>query len=95
VHVALLVICGRILLETFGDYLVVDDHRLSDGGGLFEQVEDVEQLACVSSREAEQGGGLLHFHIPLAQYLVAADGAVEQHLQLGCFKWLEGIDLGA
>ncbi len=78
VHLAVLVVCQRILLQTLGDYPVVDDYVLARGRRLLEQVEDVQELACVASGIAKECIGLLDAHCRLRQYLVIADGVVEK-----------------
>ena len=93
VHLSLLVVGQRILLQPFYHYLVVDHHRLPVGGGLLYEVEDIEELAGIAPREAEEGVGALHLHIALAEHLVGGDGAVEERAQLWLLQRFERVDL--
>ena len=64
VHLAVLVVGGRVLLQPFGYDGVVDDYCFVLAHGLRDEVDDVEQFAGIASRVSEEGVGLAHIEIP-------------------------------
>ena len=90
---AVLVVEGDVLLEAVGDVLVGDRHLAV--GGPDDDFEDVEQLARVAAREAEQRAGLRDFDPAFLEFRVGRQGTVEQCLQVLVFERLEDVDLAA
>ena len=90
---AVLVVEGDVLLEAVGDVPVGDRHLAV--GGPDDDFEDVEQLARVAAREAEQRAGFRDLDVALFQLGVGRQGAVEQRLQVLVFERLEDVDLTA
>ena len=82
-----------MLLEAVGDVPVGDRHLAV--GGSDDDFEDVEQLARVAAREAEQRAGLHDLDVALFQLGVGRQGTVEQRLQVLVFERLEDVDLTA
>ena len=80
-HLAVLVVSKRVLLKAFGHHVIRDEDRVC-GFGVYHQLEDVEQLAGVSSAEAEHGSGLFQFYLPFLQHGVCGDGALQQFQQV-------------
>ena len=78
VHLAVLVEGEGILLQSAGDNLVVDHKRLVGIERLHDEVENVEQLACVAARETQQCLGLLNAHLAVLEHLVGLYGMVQQ-----------------
>ena len=93
VLLAVLVVEGDVLLEAVLHVLVGDRHLAV--GGPHHDVENVEQLAGIAPREAEQRRGLLHLDLSFAQFGVLGQCAVEQFLQVGILQRLEDVDLTA
>ena len=90
---AVLVVESDVLLEAVGDVPVGDRHLAV--GGPDDDFEDVEQLARVAAREAEQRAGFRDLDVALFQLGVGRQGTVEQHLQVLVFERLEDVDLTA
>ena len=61
--------------------IAVGDRDLALGGAC-DDVEDVEQLACVASRETEQRARLPDLDFPLPEFRVGGQRPVEQRLQV-------------
>ena len=93
VHLAALVEVDGILLQTVSYNLVVDDKWLKRSQRLHDEVEDVEQLACVAAGKSQQCVGLLDAHLAVLKHLVGLDGPVEQLQQVVAVQWLQHIDL--
>ena len=93
VLLAVLVVEGDVLLQTLG-YVVVGDRNLA-GGGVDDDFENVQQLAGIAAREAEQRLGLLYFDLALLQLEVGLECPVEQCLQLLVVHRLQNVDLTA
>ena len=94
VHLAILVVGERILLQTLGDNGIGDDHLITIVG-LDHQFERVEQLAGIASREAQQGIGLTDGDAALLQVGILRDGAVEEFEQVVLLQRLQYIELAA
>ena len=80
-HLAILIVSKRVLLKAFGHHVIRDKDRVG-GFGIYHQFEDVEQLAGVSSAEAEHGSGFFQFYFPFLQHGVRGDGALQQFQQV-------------
>ena len=63
-------------------HVIRDEDRVG-GFGIYHQFEDVEQLAGVSSAEAEHGSGFFQFYFPFLQHGVRGDGALQQFQRFG------------
>ena len=90
-HLALLVVEGKVLLHYARGALVVNHHG-AFGAVVHNQLYGVEQFPRVAARYAEQGFHLLHLHLsPLRG--VVAHRAVRQLPHLGLAELLQHIDL--
>ena len=83
------------MLQTVGHHGIVDDEWLAFGGGVGNEVDDVEQLAGVAAGVAEEGSRLAHVDLAFLQLFVALQGPVEKLLQVGDVERFEHIDLTA
>ena len=88
-----LVVEGYVLLQALGDMFVVDNHIAIRSS--HNDVEDVEQLARIATREAEQGLGLAHLDIAFHELLIGANSPCEKCLQLTIVHRFEDIYLAA
>ena len=93
-HLAILVVGERILLQALGDNGIGDDYLFAIVG-LNHQLQRVEQLAGITSREAQQGIGLTDGDVALLQIDVFRDGAVEEFEQVVLLQRLQYIELAA
>ena len=91
-HLPFLVVGHRVLLQAFGDAGIVNDDGTL-GGGIGEQVDDVEQFARIATGKAQQCFGFAHFKFAFAQHHVVVEGMVEQLEQVGLAERFEHIDL--
>src|SRR5574344_1143764 len=94
-HLSVFVIDGDIVLQTFGNSLIVNDDRVLPKGGIDNDFKYVEQLSRIASTLAEQGIRLNHLNIPLAQYDIFPDGTVEEFLKVFNLQRLKHKDLAA
>ncbi len=78
-----------------GHNLVVDHKGFVGAERLHDEVEDVEQFACIPAREAQQCLGLLHAYFAPLKHLVGLQGMVEQAKQVVLVERVEHIDLRA
>ena len=92
VHLPFLVVGHGVLLQALGDAGIVDNDGAL-GGGIGEQVDDVEQFARVATGKAQQGVGFAHFKFALTQHHVVVEGVVEQLEQVGLAERFEHVDL--
>ena len=76
-HLPFLVVGHGVLLQALGDAGIVDNDGAL-GGGIGEQVDDVEQFARVATGKAQQGIGFAHFKFALTQHHIVVEGVVEQ-----------------
>lgn len=90
---AVFVVEGDVLLEAVGNVAVGD--RYLAVGCADHDVEDVEQLAGVAAREAEQGAGLVHLDLAGLQLGVGRKGPVEKRFEVRVLHRFEHIDLTA
>ena len=90
---AVLVVEGDVLLQAVGDQPVGD--RQPALVGRQQNVQNIEQLARIAAREAEQRLRFAHVDPPLAQFGVGGDRTVEQPLQLGVLHRSQDVDLAA
>ena len=88
---AVFIVQSDILLQTFGHVFVVNDDLSL--GSIAENIDNVQQLAGVSSAETEQRPGLFDPHAPLPEHRVGSDGAIQQSLQIAVLHRLQHIDL--
>ena len=75
---AVLVVEGDVLLQTVGDVLVGD--RYFAVCGARDDVQNVEQLAGVAARKAEQRFGFLYLDLPGFELRIGGEGPVEEGL---------------
>ena len=92
VHLAILVVGQGVLLQTLGDHLVGYDNFFA-AVGLDDEFKRIEQLACIASRETQQGIGLFDHDVTLFQVEVLLDGAVEQFQEVSLVERLEDVEL--
>ena len=90
---AVLVVEGDVLLQAVGDQPVGD--RQPALVGRQQNVQNIEQLARIAAREAEQRLRFAHVDPPLAQFGVGGDRTVEKPLQLGVLHRSQDVDLAA
>ena len=76
-HLTILVVGQRILLDAFRHQLVGDDDRILLFG-LNNKFQYVEQLACVAPTETQQVGGLSQLNLAFLQFNVFGNGVIEQ-----------------
>ena len=93
VHLSVLVVGGDVLLQGVG-YGAVVYHQVAVRGSR-DNVENVEQLAGVASRETEERARFAYLDVPFTEYRIRREGAVEQFLQLCVVHRLQYIDLTA
>ena len=92
-HLSVLVVGGDVLLQGVG-YGAVVYHQVAVRGSR-DNVENVEQLAGVASRETEERARFAYLDVPFTEYRIRREGAVEQFLQLCVVHRLQYIDLTA
>ena len=63
-HLTVLVISQGVLLQTLINNFIGYNHLIGTVG-LYDQLQDVEQLACIAARKTEYGGGLLKLDVAL------------------------------
>ena len=95
VHLAVLIVGQRILLQTLRD----DGVRHLDvallGSSLEDEFHDVQQLAGIASAIAQQGHGLAYVPCALAQLLVLCDDSLHECEQVVPLQWFQHIHLAA
>ena len=94
-HLAVFVVGLRILLQMVGDAFIVNDYGFAMRRRLLEEVDDIEQFACIASGISEKRRGLFYLDRALRQYLVVGERVVEQSLEFALFERFERIDLCA
>ena len=93
-HLAVLVVGQRVLLQAFGHHVVGDD----DGVVCFRldnQFQYVEQLTGVSSAVAQHGGSFLQLDVAFTQDMVGCQCPLKQFQQVFLFERLQYINLAA
>ena len=81
-HLPVLVIRQRILLQTLGHLLIRNHHGSGIRIRLHHQLQYVQQLAGIASRKAEHGIRLLQLYLLFFQYHVLCDGIMQQFQQI-------------
>ena len=81
-HLSILVIRQRILLQTLGHLLIRNHHGSGIRIRLHHQFQYVQQLAGIASRKAEHGIRLLQLYLLFFQYHVLCDGIMQQFQQI-------------
>ena len=94
-HLAVLVVGQRVLLQSVDHQLVADDNLLVAILRLDYKFENVEQLACVATAIAKHGAGFLQDDFPFLQLHIGLDGSVQQLQQVVLLQWLQHIELTA
>ena len=93
-HIALLVVSQRILLQLFFHHLIGDDH-LVGASRFHHQFQDIEQFSGIATAEAEHRAGFLQLNLLLTEFHILGDGTLQESLQVVFFKRLEHIKLAA
>ena len=81
-HLPVLVICQRILLQTLGHLLIRNHHGSGIRIRLHHQFQYVQQLAGIASRKAEHGIRFLQLYLLFFQYHILCDGIMQQFQQI-------------
>ena len=92
VHLAILVVSQRILLQTLLHKLVADDH-LAVHLRLHHQLQNVQQLTCIAAAVAQQRPRLLQLNLALRQLHILRDGPLQQLHQVGLLQRLQHVQL--
>ena len=79
-HLALLIVGKRILLQHSLNALVGDDDRVILSR-LGDQLEDVKQLARIAARVAQHGACFFQFDVFLTEYYIFRDGMLKYRLK--------------
>ena len=91
-HLPAFVVGQRVLLQTLTHEFIGDDHGFLVGIRVRHELEDVQQLACIASAEAQQGIGLAHLDGLLLQHDVFLQGSVHQLQQVVLPKGFQDVD---
>ena len=75
-HFSILIVSQRILLQTFGNYLISNDHRII-GFGRNYKVQNIKQFTRISTTIAEHGSRFFQFDFTLFQNMVGGDGTLQ------------------
>ena len=94
-HLAILVVGHGILLQSFGNGGIVDDYSLAFGGGVGDEVKDIEEFPGIASGITHDGLCLPHFHMTVLENNVVVDGVVEQGQELVPAQGFKYVDLTA
>ena len=93
-HLAVLIVGKRVLLEKFRDDGVRNLHVFVPlGCGFIDKLHDVEQLAGIASAVSEQGFGLRETKFALLQLRVMLGSEVGKLQKVGTVQRIECIDL--
>ena len=87
-----LLVRGRVFLQPLRHQLISDHHLIAPFGGN-RQLQDIQQLAGISTREAEQRVALLHLDIPFSQEVVFGKCTIQQCLQVALSHRLKDVHL--
>ena len=91
-HLAILVVCQRILLQT-GFYIAVGNDNLRLLRSLYHQFQDIQQFTRVAAAIAHQSTRLLQYDVLLAQFDILGDSSVEQFQQVVFIQRFQHIQL--
>jgi len=89
-----LIVRGRVFLQPLRHQLISDHHLIAPFGGN-RQLQDIQQLAGITTRETEQRIALLHLDLPLPQEVIFSKGTFQQRLQILLSHWLKDVHLTA
>ena len=91
-HLALLIISQRILLQLFLYHLISDNHFIA-ACRFHHQFQDIEQFPGITATEAEHGCGFLQLNLLLLEFHILGDGSLQEPLQVFLFQRFEHIEL--
>ena len=94
-HFTVFVVGQRILLQQVHHHFIGNHQVFVGGRCLSNQLQDVEQFACVASAVAQHGTRFLQFNMALAQLSVFGESTVQQSEQVVAFQRFEHIELAA
>ena len=80
-HLPVLVVSQRILLQTFLHGIVIDNHLLT-GVRSDDKLQNVKQLARITTTISYQRISLLQANIPLGELRVCGDGTLYKRQQV-------------
>ena len=81
VHLTVLIVCKRVLLQTLIDDFI-GDYNLIGTVGLNHKLQYVEEFAGIASRETQYGCSLLEFYVTLLENDIGLNGTVQQFEQV-------------
>ena len=76
-HLPILVVCQRILLQPFGHHFIGDDNSLFRFR-LHNEFQYIKQLAGVSTGETQHGRCFFQFNFAFFQYGIRGDGTLQK-----------------
>ena len=91
-HLALFVVCHRILLQTAHHQVVSYLDGLA-GLRLHHYLQYVEQFACIASAISHYGASLFQLDVELLQLGVSGYGTLQEFHQVVFLQWLQHIEL--
>ena len=91
-HLALLIISQRILLQLFLYHLIGDNHFIA-ACRFHHQFQDIEQFPGITATEAEHGCGFLQLNLLLLEFHILGDGTLQESLQVFLLQRFEHIEL--
>ena len=91
-HLALLIVSQRILLQLFLYHLISDNHFLA-ASRFHHQFQDIEQFPGITATEAEHGCGFLQLNLLLLEFHILGDGTLQESLQVFLLQRFEHIEL--
>ena len=94
-HLAVLVVGQRILLQTLRHQVVGNDERFALAHRFAQQIQDVQQFAGIATAEAKQGIGFPEFYLQVLQHDVFLYRTAGQFQQVVAPQALQHIHLAA
>ena len=91
-HLSLLVVSQRILLQLVYHHLVGNDHIIRPSR-FNHEFKDIEQLAGITTTISQQGTLLLQFNMLFPQFHILRNGTVQQSFQIFLFQRFQDIEL--
>jgi hypothetical protein len=94
VHLSVLIISQRILLQTLL-HLFVCDYDFAVWLGIDHKFQNIQQLSGIAAAISHHGGSFLHIYFALLQFFVVMYGVVYEFCQIFFLERLECIYLTA
>ena len=93
-HLSILVVCQRILLQPFGHHFIGDDNSLFRFR-LHNEFQYIKQLAGIPTGEAQHSCGFFQFNLTFFQYRVCTNGTFQKFQQIFFLQRFQHIKLAA